>query len=119
LRQMTSCAALVPERGNPLVTQIVFASKSVVIGGRGGPSGWQCGELCSAGSRQVVRAERHDAIRVGRIPVGIVDVGRKAVDVENLTSRKSCTVLHEWGIETHVQRVGLGDAVIGKPETAA
>src|SRR5215471_9971750 len=115
---MPSLATLVAYGSHPLAAQVVLDSQRVMQRGCCGPGRRQCGQLGSTGYGQVVRSEGHDTSRICRIPVGVVDIRRETVHVEDVTPGKSWRVLYKRRIETHVQRIGLRDTVVGNAETA-
>src|SRR5206468_8654303 len=117
--QMAGRASLISNGSDPLMAQVALDSQCVVIGGCRGPVRRQRGQRRSARRGQIVRAEGHDTRRIGCISVGIANIRRETIDIEDVTSRKRRSVLNKRRIETHVQRVGLTYAVVGDSESAA
>src|SRR5215468_7998467 len=97
---MPCLTALIAYGSNPLAAQVVLDSQRVMQRRCCGPGRRQCGQLGSTGCGQVVRSEGNDTSRIGRIPVGVVDIGWETVDVEDVRSGKSWRVMHKRQIET-------------------
>src|SRR6266478_5874595 len=121
-------ASLVANRSNPLVAQIVFAAKCVMVRVSSRPGSRECSQIDTAGGRQIVGSKRNLGVRIWCISGGGMDVRWEAVDIDYLARRwyrnpvwtiKTRIVVHKRRIESGVQRIGLGDAVISHSEPAA
>src|ERR1043165_411277 len=70
LGKVASRAALITERGYPMVAEVVLGAERVVIRVSSGPGGWKRGEVHAAGGRQIGAGKGENGIRVRSIPVG-------------------------------------------------
>ena len=119
LRQMASGASLIADGSDPLAAQLPLHSQGVVVGSGRRPVRRQRRQLGSAGGGQVVRTEGHDTGRIGGVSVGVMNIRREAVDVEDVAPGKRGLILHKGRIETDIESVGLCDAVVSDSEAAA